>query len=370
MLPISILEKTNSSIVYEIPPGKPDPQQTCPLGEETRSRIFQSFYKGNTCWYYAFNFIRMRIGKNPPEGLQEKRKLEERCSQRRKKQTAHENSLPAITEQLTTELGRAGLITMTLESVQSLLKNRKELEPLIDSPQSREGGPALFPFIEEFKREATCDNMHEFLINKKFDKRNEINEEFLNLFGKSGKELFHSQITPHDPSYQQEEWEELSITTKGALLDFFARDLSAQAYGLKKSSWKPLESMDRLIEELNQKGPLFISGDFGKSAYVDQPYERKEEVGGRKVYAWRPGAKRHPEMFLGHSVLLIGAKKTQDLSLVYFIDPIDPSDPRDRSKQKIYAISFKNLTDHICDLSGQVRKDSIMGYAYHGNFKI
>lgn len=72
----------------------------------------------------------------------------------------------------------------------------------------------------------------------------------------------------------------------------------------------------------------------------------------------------------GHSVLLVGAKKTRDQSLVYFIDSNDPSDPLDRTKQKIYTISFTNLTSHICDIIGRQQPESTVEYAYYGAFKI
>jgi hypothetical protein len=140
--------------------------------------------------------------------------------------------------------------------------------------------------------------------------------------------------------------------------------------GLKKSTWKPIDGSDSLISELKSKGPLFVGGALGKPAYMDAPYERTQKIANRAIYAWRPGAKRHPNSFVGHTVLLVGAKKVEKEAYVYFIDSVDPSDPKDLSKQKIYMISFNNFTNHITDLHGRLRQDSPVPYAYYGNFKI
>lgn len=49
MLSITILKNNSNCILYEIPPGKPDPKQECVLGEDQRKRVLQSALKGS-CW--------------------------------------------------------------------------------------------------------------------------------------------------------------------------------------------------------------------------------------------------------------------------------------------------------------------------------
>jgi hypothetical protein len=367
MLPISILVKTDNSILYEIPAGKPNPNQKCLLGEDTRDRVIQAAYKGNTCWYYTLNFIRLRIGKNPCQELSKEREIEKVCSLRRKAITEHENSLPAIADQLQTNLGWETLSNIDLEKAKLFIENRETFQPIFETPETLEGCPSLFPFIEEFLKEGKCNNMHEFLLRKKFKTWNDINIKFLSGFNLSYKKLFSEMNREYG---SEETWEELDIIEKAAILDFFARDVSAKEYSLKKISWTPLKGIESLIDELKKKGPLFIGGAFGKTAYVDEPFKMNKKLVGRDIYAWKPGAERHPIAFLGHSVLLIGAKKIEDSAFVYFIDPIDQSDPNDKSSQKIYMISFTNLTSNICDLKGVRRKDSSVPYGYYGNFKI
>jgi len=369
MLSLSILERTNNSIIYEIPAGKPDPQQKCTVDGDVRDRVMQAASKGNTCWYYTLNFIRRRIGDGLSEDFSEGRKIEKLCSQRRKAQTNHDNSLPAIAGQLQNQLGRDTLGGIDLEKAKFLIENREKLQPIIDTPETLEGSPSLFPFIEEFLKERNCRNMHEFLLIKKFSVLNQINIKFLSDFGISVEKLFEEE-TSEEHGYTKINWEELNVLEKAGFLDFFARDVSAKAYGLKKSSWTPLKRIEGLIEELKKNGPLYIGGAFGRPAYIDEPFKIGQKLAGREIYAWQKGAKRHPITFSAHSVLIVGAKKIQDNALVYFIDSLDPSDPKDLSKQKIYVISFTNLSLHICDLHGRVRKDSPVPYAYYGNFKI
>ena len=146
--------------------------------------------------------------------------------------------------------------------------------------------------------------------------------------------------------------------------------MTAVEYGLQKSDWTLASGITGLLQELKRAGPLAIGGAFGPPAYVEAPFKMREQIAGRDIYAWRPGAKRHPIRLETHSVLLIGAKKTQDKALVYFIDPTDPSDPHDRSTQKIYMISFTNLTSNISDLHNRLNPESPFGYAHHGSFQI
>ena len=94
-----------------------------------------------------------------------------------------------------------------------------------------------------------------------------------------------------------------------------------------------------------------------------------QKISTRDIYAWRPGAERD-ESIAGHSALLVGVKKIQEKAFAYFIDPNDSSDPLDKYKQKIYMISFTNLTSNICSLTGCKELDSEIGYAYSGNFKV
>lgn len=367
MLSISILERTENSILYELPPGKPNPKEKCSVGKDNRGRVFQSASKNDTCWYFTFNFIRKRIGHFPSEELLKERKIEKLCSQRRKDQTAQENSLPAIAGQLQSEVGLQALGWIDRTKAMYLIANKEISQPLLENSSDLEGYPSLFPFIEEFVKDDNCENMHEFLLKKKLNGRIQINLNFLRELEISVLDLFTEEISNKN-GYAKIEWKTLDLITKSGFLDFFTRHTCATAYGLKKSSWKPLDGCESLIKELKEHGPLFVGGSIGRPAYIDEPFKMSQQLSGRDIYAWKPGAKRHKN--IGHAVLLIGARKIQDKAHVYFIDPTDPSDPKDKSKQKIYMISYGNLTSNIFDLHGRPKQDSPVNYAYYGSFKI
>lgn len=368
-LPISILQRTDSSIIYELPAGKPNPHLERPIGEDTRERVLQLACKGNMCWYYTFRLIAPHIGKKAPKELAKERKLEKACSLHRKAQTAHINSLPAITDQLHTEMGFKTLKNIDIKKAEFFIKNRTELQPILETEQTLEGLPSLFPFLEEFLKEGIHKNMHEFLLNKKFSKLNQNCIDFLHHSNVDIEESLKSEISAKN-GYDAVDWQKLDVIKKAAFLDILVRNVVAKAYNLQKASWTPSKGIDSLIVQLKAVGPLYIGGSFGKFVYVNEPFKMSQKISERDIYAWRPKAQRHAITFSGNSVLLIGAEKVQRKAFVYYIDSDDPSDPKNRSKQKIYKISFENLTSHICDLHGRFRDDSPVGYAYHGSFNI
>lgn len=354
MLPLFTLEKTKNSILYEIPPGKPNPNQECTTGEDKRERVFQSGQKGASCWYYAFNFLRKRIGKNPCKELLVEREIEKICSQRRKEQTTYDNAFPISIAELYSESDMALLQSTDLKIAQLFLESK--VSSSLNFSETQEDRSSLLPYIQEFINEKKHKNMFEFLFCKRASKLIELNKTFL------------SQVNVTNIT-KNKKWKQLDAKPKITALDAFVRDVSATLYKLKKSSWRPVQGIDKLLDELKEKGPLVIMGDFGLSAYIDPPFKMSQKISARDIYAWHPGAERNDSTGAGHSVVLVGAKKTHDKALVYFIDPIDPSDPLDRNKQKIYMTSFTNLTSSICSLTGKkVNFDT--DYAYYGNFKI
>ncbi len=96
MLTLNRLQDSKNSILYEIPPGKPNPDEPCTLGIDKRTRVIQSPLKGKESWYYTFNFIRNRIGKHPCDELRNDRDIEMRCSKRRKAKIIYQDSFPHL----------------------------------------------------------------------------------------------------------------------------------------------------------------------------------------------------------------------------------------------------------------------------------
>lgn len=357
MLPLWCLESTDNRILYEFPEGKPNPREKCTIGEERRERVLQSTQKGACCYYYAFNYLRRRIGKQSCRELRSQRRIERACSQLRKKLTEYDSSFPIHINELYSKTDTTMLQRMDRRRAQSFLDS---LNPSVGPEvQSQEVCTSIIPCVEEFLKSEEFENLHQFLLSKRAQFLIELNMEFLAVFP-----------TNVETMIQDIKWQQLCLEQKAASLSAFVRDLHADLYGLERSKWDSLKDIDKLIVELKEKGPLMIQGDFGMKAYIDPPVAMKQ-IGERDIYAWKPGAKRYESMD-GHTVILVGAEKTQKIGLVFFIDPADPSDPKDRTQQKIYAISFKNFTSNIRDLIGFKSFEPGIGHAYHsnGNFKI
>jgi hypothetical protein len=177
MLPLTVLERNKNMILYEIPPGKPDPKQRCALHEESRNRVFQSGLKGAACWYYTFNFLRRRIGKNAGSELSKEREVEKACSQRRKELTAYDNAFPISIAELYTQSEIALLKRLNLQNAQLLLDSQMANSPAVTA--NLNGRSSLVPYLEEFLREKKYANLYEFLIFKRSMKSIEINTKFL-----------------------------------------------------------------------------------------------------------------------------------------------------------------------------------------------
>ncbi len=373
-LPINILQTNNNCILYEVISGKPNREQPCTIEEDTRGRVFQSAVKGNACWYYTFNFLRQRIGKNPCVQLLESREIEKNCSSRNKKQIEHSKSLPSLAVKLHSDQEvKDTLKNFSKEKAFNLLDEKTKAD--FETPESLDGRPSLYPFILEFVCQNKHSNLYEFLLHYSYEKRNQINENFLKQFGLEPEKLYDSQIKATSEEHRNVSWTDCNIIHKAAFLNSFVRNASAFAYGLHKSPWSPHLGAENLIDELKKNGPLFVMGYFGKEYYKDKNdlFVMKQKYSGRDIYAWKPGAKRVESNYLGHAVLLVGAKKVDDKAFVFFIDSQDTSNPKDKSQQKIFLISFSNLTENINDLSsirGAAKGDSPFGYAYHGNFNL
>lgn len=373
MFTLSCLENSKSGILYEIPAGKPDPRQLCPKENDRRDRVIQAAAKGMACWYYSFKFIRRLIGKNPCPELKEAREIEARCSAYRKTLLKEENSLPnniyALSEKDVVEFFQE----IDRSRASRFILDWKTMGPKFIDPKLEKkfpGRPSILFCLQEFVKRNDEQNFYDFLLKKFYSVRNEASIKLLKSFNVDPEKEFEAQITLENGVSKGLQWKKLSIVDKALYLEAFVRQCCAQKYGLKISKWTPLRGFDLLLSELRENGPLCIGGAFGVKFYVDDPFIMSKKISGRKIYGWKPGAKREPIINVVHSVLLIGAKKVKDKGYAYFIDPNDPSDPKDISKQRIFIISYENLCKSISDI-GVITPDSParIGYAYHGSFK-
>lgn len=348
-LPLSILEESDQSILYELPHGKPDSRQECKGGLEKRDRVVLSAQKGHTCFYYAMSRIRYRIGKNPSQDLAGQREKERACSEWRKKIAKLLADLPE---------------TITMSSVEDpmfkesyrRITHRDKFSFISRKESIKKETPQMASFLEGFFNDGRFANAYQYAMFKYFGGLDEINT------------TLHKQLNIEPRQFEIpvkfsfERTQTLQLISQLAIAD---------AYGLQLSSWCPNLGIDHLIKELKEKGPLFLGGKFGDGYYLNKSKEY-EKVGQRDIFAWPKGAKR-TTVQMTHGIVIIGAKKVNGKELAYFIDPMDSSDPNDHSKQKIYMISFQNLIsniDNLADESKEERTHDFFAYAYYGNFEL
>jgi hypothetical protein len=113
----------------------------------------------------------------------------------------------------------------------------------------------------------------------------------------------------------------------------------------------PSSSISDLVGFLKTNGPFAAHGWYGKSQYLTPPqlYASLSKLGERDVFAWKPGAQRADKSSFAHCVTVVGAMATSDVKgIVFFVDPIEGSDPSDHTTEKVYAISYDNFKkNHI-----------------------
>jgi hypothetical protein len=237
----------------------------------------------------------------------------------------------------------------------------------------------IMQFFIEHQDWNTNKDLVDLIRKEQLESYMKINMEFFESLKIDIKEIFESEITSENGYIDEwSDFEQLSAKKKSIMLNSFAFIVMAEKYGLKKSSWKPSDNIESLIKELDVNGPLAIGGVFGRSSYLDAPFCLKQQIGNRDIYAWKPGVKR-VQTASAHMCLIVGAKKVLDKEYIYFIDPLDSSDPKDEASQKLYLSSYKNFISHSIDLHGRAYSEEVgsqgivdapmeskAGYAYYG----
>ncbi len=348
--------------------GKPDPTVPRPLsGEDTRSRIPQKGARNNTCWYYVFNMLRERF-KAPNTDCLVGRKFERIASMRRKSIAEYESTLPGITNALHVDLIYKLLIGLSKEAVQ-----RPGSEVVLRALNFNGQAGRIEAVIPAFLAQTSYKNLYEYLNYLKNYKRLEIDQAFFSNMQLERTTLYDccrrsDPVTYHGVDHGKG-WDGLSQSAKGCCSDTLVKLVSAKMYGLKISSWHPSQPFKSLLEELRTKGPLAVQGAFGSPLYLCPATKLEAKVGGRDIYGWPENSFRNSYNVSWHMILLVGAATMGCKNLVYFIDPLDESDPKHPEKQRVYVMSYKRLTsdDSICDLHGfvGVQSSQAVGYAFY-----
>lgn len=115
------------------------------------------------------------------------------------------------------------------------------------------------------------------------------------------------------------------------------------------SSWHSTMKIELLIKQLADKGPMSITGKFGRFFYENEA-DLTQKISERDVYGWKPGSKRVEHDGTTNTVLLVGAAILDKKEFVFFVDPQNPIDQQNAKIRKIYAISYNNLCSNAQEL--------------------
>lgn len=358
-LKIRVLESTSQSIVYEPPLGKPDPRLPCVEGCEVRPRVLQSNSKGRTCFYYALNYIRPRIGKFPTtEALKEARKWEEIGSAWRKKQLIFDHAFPMGVNDFFREEVKHQLLQDHASVLHYLQSGKADQD---DQNLTQEGKISFIPYFKSFLQQNRYAIFYDFMLAEFVRRMMEINRGFL------------FQVNPQMLAELETRWKQLknpNLLVQAKEMASVARAQLVKCYPVSHSQWRPEWGIKNLILKLKEEGPIVVCGKLGVGEYVDPPFKLPIQFAERAVFGWKKGATRRDVGYQGHAIVLVGAKYENSIEQVYYIDVNDVSDPANPALQKIYAISYRTLVAGMTNFYGDSALEAKYGFAMHGLFQI
>lgn len=385
-----ILQNKDSSVLYSLPPGKPNTKIPLVPGEaDLRPRVNQSPPKGPTCFYYAFNLLRDRIGANPPKEYERKREIEAFISNYRYQieqlNRPYQNPEIAVDSVFKLIKFDKDLHSVKL-SLPMIIQAIHDAIPLLMS-EYKDALPDLparaASIVQEFCAQTEYGNLDDYIKNIKHSKFIAIHQKFFQVLGIDPKTWYDNYQKEYAQAFIDSRGVRFSEADNRFLLDEFLKSTTAwdifsqknpailgiysqvaiaEAYGFKKAEWRPSQTISSLFLALKNHGPLYAGGLFGNSYYAKDPTIR-QTIEGRSIYGWAPedrlpatdtGHLFGEQVGTGHAIVIIGAAKGGSKGgYVYFIDPSDGSSATDPSQQKIYVITYENFVANVTTTDGR-----------------
>lgn len=388
-----ILYSDPSTLILDLPHGKPDPMVPFPKdGPDTRPRVFQSPQKGPNCIFYAMNMLRCRIGPLAGPGREGARKIEKACSTVRKKETAlsmtWDKGMSFVLDYL-----REKKIPLNREAIKKIMP---ELAGIVLIHKQLE----VLEILQDFCAQSEEDSFEAYSKKRRSSLEGDIYRTFFNTLGVSPEEAYDEiALSPArcclqivycggiffglNPTRKEiretlgrdfkaicPTWIEY-IRAKGSesiALQSIYPMVAKDKFGFLKSSWMPKDDIKKLTECLASEGPLLVEGVYGTARYTKSPTRFKEAKDAPAlippIFVWKP-SDRCKDITLGHAIVVVGTRTIKDQGYVCFVDPTDGSDPANLLQRKTYMISYQNFIENIVDRRGLqiVGKNSPFGYA-------
>ncbi len=322
---------THTCILFHIPEGKPDPKAPCTphiLANDTRPRVPKRPQQGYTCLLHAFNSIRERIGKNPSEELKTAREVEKRISTLCKSLLRDEKEIPPCIMAFF-EAGAEECKTLNKAWAKQVLGGQKD--QYIQAIEPKQCTIFLNHYVTGFSKQSQYEQLFDYLCHVWLQKRTGRYEQFLRDA---------SQPLPAlTGGTDLEKFSELEVKT-GCII--------ADMYKLNKVQHQVVETFAAFMQQLKSAGPMAVAGSFGIGAYSCEPQKQKTSLDRYTVYAWPQGARNLESLCKIHTIIVVGAQKTETQECIYYMDPRDQDTDR-----KVYKISFQSFKDHILTLPSQ-----------------
>lgn len=336
MLPI---ESSVTMQLFAMPSGKPDPKGSA------STRVIQAAQKGPTCYYYAMNMLRRRIGPAAGIAFEKERNIEVLFSKRRKDVT-NMRHIMAQEKALAFELGPEGAYnsfnawhkagaTFFLSSLTQMKKNTSApLELFVVSS-----------LIEEFLSQDMFENLLDYVEDKHNKLCIESGLEFLSKLSLSAECMYNDQLLSPQAATAPT-WESLDLYSKRAHVENFCFQEMFRSYKLRTSPWRPVQGIEGLLACLKSLGPMYIKGMIGKQ-YFELPPTFNQDIHGLQIFSFDE-SKFKAVHHIFHSIVVTGV----DLSgkAIFYIDPSDASDPSKEVFRKTYVISYDYFISTIGDL--------------------
>lgn len=308
-------------VLIDIPYGKTylsNPQQT----------LSQPKQKGGSCWYYSFNYLRPRYGKEFDLVKHPQRRIEKIISKYRKINTEREEE-EKIFQAMKLCFPHKKITVQHLAFVQS--------DVLFRSGLFSEKMQSLFL---DFTKQHQHLDFESYFIETNLKIKIENSRLTLSRLGVNPDEALRDALTTKGIS-EYGSLEELSTIYYNLI-----KAEAIKAYKLHYSLWNPKDDIGSLFQALRQNGQFWVAGYFGKPFYTKPAHLLQDHFANKKIYGWNPEDYSSGIPVDGaHAIVVIGAQKFKEREYVYYIDPNDPNDAVDGPI--IYKMSYNRFKSKI-----------------------
>lgn len=352
-------------------------------------RVDQAAQKGETCSYYVMNYLRDRIGKVVPAGMEEKRKLESLISKQRKEYTkltivrACEWALVSTAAQYI-NVHRAE--HRTIDSIQETLIRTVQVflaDPGFNVFFEQTNGYPFLPEHQEYMKEFIRElkSTYQYYLSKGYPlqelldivKLTELKQSkaFISFYEKCFK-AHHLDVNELYNMFRKDCSGIVGIYPLPSSLNDFQDDaknmILHQIYlmnnlrlnNIKQSNWHPKDGIDGLINLIRERGPLMASGFIGKH-YYDESSIVDLKVGKIHARGFKPNSAKISKDSDAHVILIIGVTKCgyekSKSDLVYYIDPKIPQ--KANRPLVVFTVSYTTFVKRLIESHGVRGNDDL-----------